>query len=762
MSTNPVMWLLNHSTLRAFELAELRRAGITEIFTPKTFPHDEGNLSATVDWALDETLSLAADELACLNRQDWYQCEDLAAWEVANRIFRVAFIGFFPRQIETVLSHFKGLIVIRVFGLAAGSTYSELMREHLSFANLRRLQENAGRVWFAMAYEHLAEVEEEFFRARSRWLPVGLADRKSTNDWEGSDPRLLFVCPRIGSSPYYRGIYEQFKGTFGDLPHAVAGAQPIAVDEPQVLGFLPAEQHHSNLRQMRAMYYHSTEPRHVHYHPFEAIQAGMPLIYLAGGLLDRNAPPHLPGRCRNLREARSKAERLLAGDRGLMKAIRDSQSVLLEPMLARNCSGKWQENFAAMLDGNTRLDRDQTTSPERPIRIAVIVPVGYRGGSLRGAKMVAHALLEGAKRNAARVEVVFGHLDDATTYSDREFADLDPKISRRPFLWRTLDGQEAACAIKLAGSDAGIDQEHYAVPDDGMAQFCDCSLWVIISDRLSLPLLPVRPYVMMVYDYLQRYVDFLDSATGARFLAAQHAAERVWVTTRFAHQDARDWAGISSRGLRLMPMLCPSFEAVLPEKSFLPFARRKYFIWTTNLALHKNHAHAAEALAIYYETLGGALDCFVTGVNTDRLLSDDQAHLKALRELTQRSHHMRKRLKLRGELPEAAFRALLSEARFLWHPALIDNGTFSVLEAAWLGVPALSSDYPAMREIAVANALSTAWMDPRDPQAMALALKEMEEKAEAYAAELPSKERLGLNSVSAHCEFYWREAASCL
>ena len=52
-----------------------------------------------------------------------------------------------------------------------------------------------------------------------------------------------------------------------------------------------------------------------------------------------------------------------------------------------------------------------------------------------------------------------------------------------------------------------------------------------------------------------------------------------------------------------------------------------------------------------------------------------------------------------GELRDRAFAGLLSEAAFLWHPAMIDNGSFTVIESAMRGVPALSSDYPAMREI---------------------------------------------------------------
>ena len=60
---------------------------------------------------------------------------------------------------------------------------------------------------------------------------------------------------------------------------------------------------------------------------------------------------------------------------------------------------------------------------------------------------------------------------------------------------------------------------------------------------------------------------------------------------------------------------------------------------------------------------------------------------------------LREKLDFKGELPEEEYAAILAGAAFLWHPALIDNGSFSLVEAAQLGVPALSSDYPPIREM---------------------------------------------------------------
>ena len=115
-----------------------------------------------------------------------------------------------------------------------------------------------------------------------------------------------------------------------------------------------------------------------------------------------------------------------------------------------------------------------------------------------------------------------------------------------------------------------------------------------------------------------------------------------------------------------------------------------------------------------------------------------------------------------GELHERAYRRLLAGGRFLWHAGRVDNGTFSVVEAAHAGLPALSSDYPAMREIAATNSLAIAWMDPHDPEQMASQLKAMEARADALRAQVPDSATLEANGVERHAAAYWREVRECL
>ena len=103
------------------------------------------------------------------------------------------------------------------------------------------------------------------------------------------------------------------------------------------------------------------------------------------------------------------------------------------------------------------------------------------------------------------IEVVFGHLDDPACYPKEALEDLPASIKRRPYRWRIVPHDEAVRACAYAGLSGSLKDQTYQAPDDGISQFADCDLWVVISDRLDLPLLPVRPHLLMVYDYIQRY-----------------------------------------------------------------------------------------------------------------------------------------------------------------------------------------------------------------------------------------------------------------
>lgn len=755
-----VLWLLNHTTLRGFEVDQLNALGVTEIFMPKKFPLDEGNFSANVDCSCDHLISITKPELDLLNEQDWYANPSKDAWSIANQYFDVAIIGFFPAQISATVRNFKGAVVLRVFGLSKGYSYSQLIYQVAGEKLVRDIKAIGSRFWFGAGYDHLHECESHYLKSRNCFLPVGLKGDDQSHLWNGMVGKILFICPRIGTSPYFNRIYREFLENFHNIQYTVGGAQPVPVDDPNVIGFISRDQHDLNMRQHRVMFYHSNEPNHVHYHPFEAIRSGMPLVFMAGGLLDRMGGIGLPGRCKTVLEARRKIERILANDLLLIKQLRESQNILLEPMKVENCEQAWRDGFERIL-AELKISRlEQTERRTKTKRIAVIVPVGYRGGSLRGAKLLAQAIHLGSRLFDQAADVVFLHLEDQDVYPEEEFADLFPGIKRRAFNWRPLQGEEARRAMRYAGHEGWEPlADQYVVPDDGIKQAQDCDLWLVISDRLTTPLLPLRPTVHMIYDYLQRYVPVLSNGKDQPFLNTARSAERVLVTTLFSREDALQYAGVPPQKVVKVPMLAPDFSAYsLPNSS----SASDYFVWTTNSAPHKNHENALKALKCYYEVLDGQMNCLVTGVNTANLLKNTLPYLQGVASIVKNSKVLRRRVRWQGELPDDEYRRTLAGAAFLWHAGKIDNGTFSVVEAASLGVPGLSSDYPAMREIDDQFSLNLAWMDAADPKAMAERLKQMELTHLTRRRLLPSRTQLAEQSVDKLAGEYWKAVRECL
>lgn len=761
-----VMWLLNHTSARKFEIPMLKRMGVQEFFLPKSFPGDPSFRSASVDWSEDSHLSIPAEDLQVLNNTDWYAGATPAAWQIADRHFDIVFSTLTNAAlIENAARYFKGVIVWRVFGFIQARTQYKFLRTLSPNGRARHaIEALSKRFFFGEAYSHLADQEPDFLRGRRIFLPLGLPDTTNAGGWEGKDARILFVRPDIALNPYYKKVYADFKRNFGDLPYLIGGAQPVAVDDPNVLGFVPREQHEQNMKQLRVMFYHSDEPCHLHYHPLEAVRSGMPLIFMGGGLLDRMGGLGLPGRCTSVREAKEKLRRLLAGEASLMAQVLNSQPVLLRNMTVEHCLAGWSLGFTLLKRAAIAAREATTARPlaaQRRKRVAVILPVAYRGGTLRAAKSLAQALVIGSAQQGEKADIALLHVDDPITYSEEDFWDLDAAVHRRPFKWKELDASEARRAMRYAGyKDWEPTSSTYLVPDDGIQQLQDCDVWCLVSDRLEHPLLPIKPVVMVVYDYLQRYWVQLQQNADISFIQAARAADRVLVTTDFTRQDAVQYAGLDPRKVRQVPMLASLFERLdlAPRRE----GKSLYFVWSTNLGLHKNHGRAAQALKIYYEELGGTLNCVLTGVNVAEILNSTAPHLSDFSEILSQSKKTRRAVKIKGELSDGDYQHKLVHAQFLWHPTLLDNGTFSAVEAACLGTPTLSSDYPAMREMDQQFGLAMAWMDGTSARKMAEALKWMEMNAEAQRQQLPSMETLNEQSVDKLAGSYWREIQPCL
>ena len=701
------------------------------------------------------SLSIPPADLAILNETDWCAEPARDVWQVVNRHFGLIFFAPWSASfLRGISRHFQGSAILRGYGVTEGKSYSKMIVKMTG--GIRTLENMGRRFWFSPAHDRFFEKESPWFQEREISLPLGLHDSHPRSDWTGNDARILFICPDLEQNPGSRRAYRGFREHLSDLPYAIAGPQSLATNDPNVLGLAPGDSH---LREFRVMFYDSSETTHLNTHAFEAVRAGMPVVFMAGGMLDRLGGSDLPGRCRTYDEARAMLGRILADDRKTIDRIRISQAALLARVRPEALEPVWRESLARVLSERvqTRAERQVSSRP----RVAIVLPVRDRGDSLRNAKLLAEAVWSGSRQAGEDAEVVLAYPEGPNWAADGNELDkwdagLPSFISRRTFKWQRLDLNSSRRAMQYAGHADWVElSPRYRMPDDGMHELSDCDLWIVLSDRLPRPILPLRPYALMVDEYSQRS-DF-SKGSNTIFLEASGAAECVLVTTRFTERLVR--GGVARDKVHRLPMLTPGFTPLALAKVK---GGKPYFLWTTSLNGHKNHHSAIRTLREYYEGLDGRLNCHIIGVESAYLRKGQLRRLKPLTALAAQNSVLSGRVRILGELPDTLYRAQLAGAAFLWHPAQPDNGNLRVVDAAALGVPSLSSRYPAMDEINERFDLNLAWMESDRPSEMALRLKWMEEHASRLRNDLPSAEQLAKHGVERAAAAYWSVIRECL
>ncbi len=368
-----IAWLLTHSSLRSAEVPILRSLGC-EVWTQKAFPDDPAYRSCSADPRWDEGSSLPPDALAALNAFDFYsEAIPPRLADILNEHFDLAVIDPFPIKTREVLSKFKGPVLARAFGREEPHSYSQMYFEEWIPGLAAALREHYRRFWFSAFYPEVIPYEVGLLRGRAFHLPITLPEAawRREGTWEGGDPRVLFVCPSINDHDAGRWVYDGFKRHLGALPHVIAGRQDNPVRDPNVLGFLPAAEYDTLYRRVAVMYYHGREPRHLHYHPMEAMASGMPVVYLRGGLLEQYDTGTQAGACADEAEARDKLRRVLGGDAALIAGIRESQRTVVEkwrPGIAREAWRRWLDLFAPDADGRRPVDGLWDAAPPAPQR----------------------------------------------------------------------------------------------------------------------------------------------------------------------------------------------------------------------------------------------------------------------------------------------------------------------------------------------------------------------------------------------------------
>lgn len=339
---NRILWLFNHETLTSFEVPLLRKLGF-EVFVPKIYPKTEEWGSGATTWEHDISLTIPHEALTLLNKCDFYSSLPLTAEVLANINSHFAAVFFnHPPRLTQLLKRFSGAVFYRVFGREAPNNYGAFFTP----ADKRQLLRRREHFFFAQALPYISEIEDRFLTDRAITLPFGIPEHvmQKTNSWRGGNRKLLFVCPRISTSPYYKNIYAAFKENFSDVPHLIAGKQFQRSQDTAILGNLPRDKYDAVLTASEVLFYHSEEPRHIHYHPLEAMVFGVPMIYMHKGVLGRRADQKLPGACDTINKAKEKVLQVLRGDIAFTNEVLESQKSLLAKLYSPvHCERAWEK-----------------------------------------------------------------------------------------------------------------------------------------------------------------------------------------------------------------------------------------------------------------------------------------------------------------------------------------------------------------------------------------------------------------------------------
>lgn len=754
MSKKRILWLMNYTSLRDFEVPLLLEAGY-EVFTPKVLPFGFGNENASVTWEYDNSLTLFPEELERLNQMDLYHMISGEGWELINRVFDLIFLDLYPYVLKGVVENFSGTIVLRSSTLPGGVTCTEWIAQSLGLGFISKLERLGTRFWFAPVLQKMGNAEYRVLHSRYiklPFVPVGIPDGTASSP---ATQLSCIVCPQIRMNPAAEAAYSEIKKIFKNMAYQIGGAQYIAIpNDPKVLPMSTADGRIEHPQDYIGMYLCDQESSVFDSYAYDAIGQGCPVVYWKGGAFDalindRTKPKStdFPGACLSHEDAKRMLDRLRKNAAYRSELVGKQQARLSELLDLKKSQREWHEGMSRINEARSSGGVDQK---KQNVKLAVIIPQAYTGGVMDYSERLIKCIRRGAEELGDHVEVLLGILDNPIYEEGGLLSGVKKaNIPIRKFQWTEKDERWARDASILKGIPCPPSPNgRYFILNDGNTNFEDCDYILFTADRSPGTIFTSVPYSVTAHDFIQRYVPEITSPEiELMFYDMQRSSDTVFVTTPVNYVDAVQCGGNAKEKVVLTPLLLDLVK--LPEK--VPSSRKEkkrgdYFLWATNPALHKNHVRAIYALIDYYSK-GGTLKCFMTGGNTKwfdpKVKCDvDYPSVLKIRQIIAENSVLKKKLIILGNLTKDIYLPLLHDAKFVFHPGYADNGNGTVIDAACFGVPALSSDYPAMRYIDERFHIQTHFFSPFDEEEMTQALLSAERDHEMYALALPSRDAL--------------------
>jgi glycosyltransferase involved in cell wall biosynthesis len=347
--------------------------------------------------------------------------------------------------------------------------------------------------------------------------------------------------------------------------------------------------------------------------------------------------------------------------------------------------------------------RSPRPSAQDPLRVLLMLQLPWRGGNWEHTRSLVEALDLVARRHG-RV-----HLELAVHAEQTGLAALPSHLRvHRCRLHRISRSTAAAWGPEIAARLVARSEDHFSFLSGAGEAALAADAWLVLTDRFPLPLLPARPYAVVVHDMLHLHVPEAFHRAYFRNLAqgtgpTLRHAERVIVTSPGTRADIIRGYALDPKQVELVPVACQPHRrfAHLP-RGFVPLPRQDFLLNVSNASPHKGADLLLRAYALLKARLKEKTPLLVVcGVNTEYLSPSCHAggppYWHHCRRLFQELELAEDRnVVFLGAVTDIELKDLYQRCQAVVHAARHDNGSYCLIEAAWFGKPVVSTCYPAV------------------------------------------------------------------
>jgi glycosyltransferase involved in cell wall biosynthesis len=366
----------------------------------------------------------------------------------------------------------------------------------------------------------------------------------------------------------------------------------------------------------------------------------------------------------------------------------------------------WDRKWSDVARDLLQVCKEAMTSVPSRLEAFLFLQNAYEGGVWQATKELLRALVE-INRERQELTLTVGVHDEQKDTSSLE--QLYPEIHFQRFQMEGISKKRAERFL----SRAAIDLSKHPYDDFSFLGDCETAAlradaWLALVDRFKAPLLPLRPYGVLVYDMLQRHVPknfepwfFDDAARGMR--PTVENAQMVLVTSPATREDVLVEYDLDPSRVQLAPVACDThrrFAGLAAEPVLLP--RKPFILNVANAIPHKGGSVLLRGYARLKKRLGEQTPLLVMcGWMTHALSPLYQGDI--YHPAFQKMRMLVNQLGLK-DTRDVVFLGFVSDGQLLdlyqrcavvVNAAKYDNGSFSLIEARYFGCPVVCSRYPA-------------------------------------------------------------------